>query len=172
MTLRMNLKRLVVSVAVVVSSFAFAESAGGLSWSAPKSWTASEPRPMRAATYVVPAAKGETEAGECAVFFFGSGQGGGVDENVKRWVSQFDAGNKSSTRKEKVNGLEVTRVEVEGTYQSGGMAGPKVAKPGTKLLGAIVEGKGGNVFFKFTGSAKTVEAAKKDFDAVVASIKG
>ncbi len=168
----MNFLRPVVFAAVVVSSFALAESAGGVSWTAPKAWTASEARPMRAATYVVPAAKGETEAGECAVFFFGAGQGGGVDENVKRWVSQFDAGSKSSTKKDKVNGLEVTRVEVEGTYQSGGMAGPKVAKPGSKLLGAIVEGKGGTVFFKFTGSAKTVEAAKKDFDALVASLKG
>ncbi len=158
------------ALVVVVSSLALAESAGGLSWTAPKGWASGAPRPMRAATYTVPAAKGDAEPGECAVFFFGTGQGGSVDDNVKRWVGQFDGG-KASTRVEKVNGLTVTRVEVSGTYQSGGMSGPKVAKPGFLLEGAIVEGKDGAVFFKFTGPAKTVEAAKKDFAAMLASVK-
>ena len=44
---------------------------------------------MRVATYAVPGAKG-AEAGECAVFFFGPGQGGGVDDNVARWAKQFE----------------------------------------------------------------------------------
>jgi hypothetical protein len=52
------------------------------------------------------------------------------------------------------------------------MSGPKVAKPGFKLLGAIVQGKEGAVFFKFTGPAKTVEAAQKAFEALLASVKG
>ena len=46
-------------------------------------------RPMRAATYRIPAAKGDTEGAELAVFYFGQGQGGAVDANVKRWVGQF-----------------------------------------------------------------------------------
>lgn len=158
-------------VGLLVASSALAETAGGLSWSAPKAWPGGAQRPMRAATYAVPAAKGDAEGGECAVFYFGAGQGGSVDDNVKRWTGQFEGGKVAPLRKETVNGVELTRVEVEGTYQSGGMAGPKVAKAGFKLLGAIVENKDGNVFFKLTGPAKTVEAARKDFEALLGSLK-
>jgi hypothetical protein len=127
---------------------------------------------MRAATYTVPAAKGDAEPGECAVFYFGAGQGGGVDDNLKRWVGQFEGAHPAPSRPEAVRGLKVTRIELEGTYLSGGMSGPKVARPGYRLLGAIVESKEGNVFFKFTGPSKTVEAARKDFEALLQSLKG
>ena len=40
-----------------------------------------------------------------------------------------------------------------------------------RLLGAIVEGPGGNVFIKFTGPGKTVEANRKAFDALLASFQ-
>jgi hypothetical protein len=161
---------LAVFVVSSLSAVAFADAAGGVSWTVPGAWKSGEARPMRAATYAVPAAK-DVEGGECAVFFFGPGQGGSIDDNVRRWVGQFEGGKAAPSRKEKVNGVEVTRVEVDGTFQSGGMAGPPVAKPGFKLLGAIVEGKEGNVFFKFTGPAKTVEAARKDFEAMLKSLK-
>ena len=48
--------------------------------------------------------------------------------------------------------------------------GPKTPKPGYKLLGAIVEGPGGNVFFKLTGPAKTVEAARADFNKLLKGV--
>ena len=46
-------------------------------------------KPMRKATYGIPAAPG-AEAGECGVFFFGKGQGGSVDDNLSRWAGQFE----------------------------------------------------------------------------------
>ena len=162
---------LAVFVATSLAAVAFADAAGGVSWTVPGTWKSGEARPMRAATYAVPAPTKDTEGGECAVFFFGPGQGGSIDDNVKRWVGQFDGGKAAPARKEMVNGLDVTRVEVDGTFQSGGMSGPQVAKPGFKLLGAIVEGKDGNVFFKFTGPAKTVDGARKDFEALLKSLK-
>lgn len=161
----------VLSVLALLPALARADSAGGLSWTPPKAWSVGAPKPMRAATYGLPAAKGDAEGGECAVFHFGAGQGGSVDDNVKRWVSQFEGGKAPTMRKEKTVGLDTTRVELEGTFASGGMMGPTVAKPGSKLLGAIVEGKQGAVFFKCTGPGKTIDAAKKDFDALLKSIK-
>ena len=44
-------------------------------------------------------------------------------------------------------------------------------KPGSKLLGAIAEGPEGAVFFKLTGPKRTVDAARRDFDTLVASLK-
>lgn len=151
---------------------AFADSAGGLQWAPPATWKADAPRPMRAATYKIAAAKGDTEEAECAVFYFGQGQGGSVDMNVQRWVGQFEGAKPPAPKKEKVSGFDVTSLEIEGTYTGGGgPMGPKTSKAGFKLLGAIVEGPEGAIFFKLTGPAKTIEAARADFSKMVKAIK-
>ncbi len=146
-------------------------SAGGIAWKVPGRWAAGAGSAMRVATYAVPAAKG-AEKGECAVFFFGPGQGGGVDDNVARWGKQFEGAPEPERSAQTVAGLRVTRAAVSGTYLAPG--GPMMQstgkKTGYRLLGAIVEAPGGNVFFKLTGSAATVAAARADFDALVASI--
>jgi hypothetical protein len=61
---------------------------------------------------------------------------------------------------------------VEGTYLNpgGGMMTSQGKKPGYRLLGAIVEAPQGRVFFKMTGPAATVAAARAAFDGLVASI--
>ena len=148
------------------------QAAGGIHWTVPSGWTAGKTSPMRAATYGVPAAAGQ-EPGECAVFFFGPGQGGGVDENVARWGKQFEGTPKPAARTEQVAGLRVTRAEIAGTYLAPG--GPMMQstgkRAGYRLLGAIVEAPEGNVFFKLTGPAPTVAAAQAKFDGLVASIR-
>jgi hypothetical protein len=152
---------------------ASADSAGGIQWTAPSGWKAQAPRPMRAATYAVPAAAGDKEDGECAVFYFGAGQGGGVEDNLKRWISQFETSAKPLTAQKKISGLPVTTIDLSGTYlaSAGPMAPTKTSKPGYRLLGAIVEGPQGAVFFKFTGPAKTVAAAQPAFEKMLASMR-
>ena len=49
-------------------------------------------------------------------------------------------------------------------------AGSKPAA-GYRLLGAIVEGPGGSVFFKLTGPVKTIAAQQKNFEQLLASIQ-
>lgn len=164
---------------ILASTVLLAESAGGIQWTAPKVWKSQPERPMRTATYLVPAAPGDKEDGECAVFYFGPGQGGGVEDNLKRWIGQFgQADGKSSeqaahTRKSTVNGLKVTHIDVSGTYSGigGPMAPSRVSKPGYRLLGAIVEGPQGAVFFKFTGPSKTVAANQAAFETLVKSLR-
>jgi hypothetical protein len=173
------MNRLLSVVLVVMAGVAQAEEAGGLAWSAPKEWEVQGARPMRAATYRIAPAKGDTEPGELAVFYFGQGQGGGVDANVKRWVGQFQKADGTAvsekdtkTKKDTINGLAVTTVDVKGTYTGGGpMMGPSTPKPGFRLLGAIVEGPEGAIFFKFTGPEKTVAGAEKSFRKLLESVK-
>lgn len=166
---------MVVSLALV--GIVRAEQAGGLTWTAPPEWKSQGERPMRAATYSIPAAKGDSEPAELAVFYFGQGSGGGVDANVKRWIEQFQkadgtsAAKDAKVKKEKIAGLPATAVEVKGTYLGGSMMGPSTPKPGYRLLGAIVEGPGGNVFFKLTGPEKTVTAAEKHFRKMLEGLK-
>ena len=80
---------LVLAPAEVSSQGARTSGAGGIKWSVPRAWSDQPGSSMRVATYKVPGPKG-AEAGEVAVFFFGSGQGGSVDANVERWSRQFE----------------------------------------------------------------------------------
>lgn len=153
-------------------------SVAGITWRAPASWQAeTQQRPMRAATYQVPDSSGG-EAGECAVFYFGPGEGGDVQSNLKRWTGQFqEPGGKSAQEPARIdhqtmNGLRVTTVDVSGTYVAGGpMAARKELKPAYRLLGAIVEAPQGNVFFKFTGPAQLVTANENQFAALLQTIQ-
>ena len=145
-------------------------SAPGVKWTVPASWKTQPERPMRAATYDIPAAPG-AEAGECGVFYFGQGQGGGVEENLSRWVGQFEGGTPKKAEKT-VHGLKVHTIDISGTYLAPGgpMMKSQGKKPGYRLLGAIVEGPQGNVFFKCTGPAATLAKAQADFEGLVGSV--
>lgn len=152
-------------------------SAGGLKWQAPTGWEAQPERPMRAATYSVPAASGDPEPGEIAVFYFGPNEGGGVQANIDRWIGQVKQPDGSSSadraKIEKLQGaVPLTTVELPGTYlaTSGPMMQVSAEKPGFRLMGAIAEGPNGAVFFKFTGPANTVEAHSAAFLDMVKSV--
>jgi hypothetical protein len=170
--------RNVVRVAVLAACTAtiFAESAAGIRWTAPAGWKAEAARPMRAATYTIPLAAGDQGVAECVVNFFGPGQGGGVEANIERWRGQVQGadGKPAVAKIDKRTGraVPITVIDSSGTYT--GMGGPMMAgKPvnGYRLLGAIVEGPGGSVFFKLTGPAKTVAAQQKNFEQLLASIQ-
>jgi hypothetical protein len=148
-------------------------AAAGLAWTLPAGWTIEAPRSMRVATYAIPAASGDAEGAECAVFYFGAGQGGGVDANLERWIGQFQPAAKSKRSSKTVNGVQVSLADVTGTYTAhgGSTTQPQGDKPDWRLLGAIAESPQGAVFFKLAGPAKTVAAVSKAFDTMVGSLK-
>ncbi len=128
---------------------------------------------MRVAEYVVPHANGDIADAECTVITFGPSQGGGIEGNVDRWVRQFNplSGAPMKTTS-KIRGMNVTRVEVAGSYHPMMMPGmPTTASTlqGARLVGAIVEAPSGLWFFKMTGPDATVRAAAAELDAMVAS---
>ncbi len=136
-------------------------------WKVPEKWrTVPNPSTMRIATYRVPAAPGAEEA-EMSV----ARAGGSVDDNIERWVGQFQEAAKETRAVKKVHGVKVTIVELGGTYLGGGaMGGAPVSHTGWSLLAAIVESAGSPYFFKLTGPAATVRAARPAFDALVESV--
>ncbi len=126
---------------------------------------------MRAATYIVPPAKGDAEGGECAVFL---NIAGSVQANIDRWVGQFEKTDGAPNQKqETINGLAVTTVDVSGTFKGGGsmMGQASGPKAGYRLLGAIVEAPSGPIYFKLTGPAKTIASAQSEFQAMLKSLK-
>ncbi len=132
---------------------------------------------MRAATYRIAPAQGDTERAECAVYFFGAGQGGGVQANLDRWNGQFTGtdGKPAAARIQKrtIHGLAVTTIDVSGEYS--GMGGPmattRTIKSRYRLLGAIIENPGGNVFLKFTGPERTIAANERSFTQLLDSFQ-
>jgi hypothetical protein len=136
-----------------------AESVAGLHWTAPAGWKAGPQKPMRAATYVV-------DDAECVVYFFGQGQGGSVQANIDRWKGQFTQPATPTIANRVVHGLKVTTIDIAGNY--GGMNGG-AGKPGYRMLGAIIENQGGNIFLKFTGPAKTIAANQSKFEQFLRS---
>ena len=147
-------------------------SSAGIQWTIPTGWTEQAARPMRVATYTIPAAKG-ADAGECGVFYFGKNQGGTPQENIARWGSQFEGAPSPTTSVETVAGMKVHRVQTSGTYlaPAGPMMQSQGKKPGYRLLGAIVEAPEGNVFFKCTGPAATIAASERAFEGMVKSFQ-
>jgi len=151
-------------------------SGQGLTWTTPSAWTAETPTSsMRRAQYRIP---GPAGPGECAVFYFGPGQGGDARSNAARWAAQFRAadgkpvGEAFKTREIKVGDMPVLLVEVAGTYvggMGGGPGGPE--RPNYMLLGAIAKGPDANWFFRATGPRATLEAQRAAFEGMIRSLK-
>ena len=150
-------------------------TAGGLRFTASKPFVSRTPKSsMRAAEFGV---EGDAQS-ELAVFYFGADQGGGVEANMSRWISQFkqaDGSEAKATRGERsTHGISVSTVEATGTY-NGGMAAPGAPPPAAiseaMLLGAIAKGPQGSVFFKLVGPRASLEAARPAFDQLIASLE-
>ena len=153
--------------------------AAGIAWTLPPAWEVEAARQMRIATYRLHAIAGDPEDAECAVYFFGAGQGGTVDANIERWVHQFTAPDGQSpapsaiTDKRDIAGLKVSTLTVSGTYLAGAGMMPQqqeVKKPKFRMRAAIIEAPQGLVFFKLTGPLNTVAAADKDFNSLLDSL--
>lgn len=144
----------------------------GIAFTPPAAWRREAPEStMRVAQFGIPGASGEKD-GTVAVYYFGSGQGGGVPENIQRWQGQFTnpTGPGSVTPLER-NGLKVTIVTAEGTYGSGMPMGPSTPEPGFALWGAIIEAPQGNVFVKATGPKALIERSRPQFEALLSSLQ-
>lgn len=146
--------------------------APGVDWTPPQGWSVEPASGVRLATYTIPGS-GDAESAQLAVFYFGQGQGGAVDANIERWIGEFENPQPADRRTLEINGMQVHRVEVKGNYVAHAMGTGEgaAAQADAMLLGAIVEGPNGSVFFKLAGPSATVEAAEDGFDAMLQSLR-
>ena len=151
-----------------------------LTYTAPPAWHARPPAStMRVAEFVVPRAQGDADDAELIVYYFGASGGGGVDANVDRWIGQMQqpdgSTSKSKARRAErtINGLKVTTIDVSGTYTAEMRPGAAehYNKPGYRLCAAVVETPQGAYYIKMTGPAKTVDAAQRDYEKFLSSLK-
>lgn len=169
----------IVALFVAMPGLLIGAEAGGVQFDDPSGWM-SAPKPMRAANYTIPAAAGDQQDGELAIFYFGPGQGGGVEANVRRWLGQFVKADGSpmtsgdaERQDQQVGGMAVTLLDVSGTYlfKPFPMAPRATPMPGYRMLAAIVQGPDAPVFFKLTAPAKTAAEAEAEFRKIIASLR-
>ncbi len=151
----------------------------GLAFTVSDSWKNVKPEsPVRVAEYELAGSGGPAQM---AVFYFGKNQGGGIEDNIKRWAGQFTAdptttgtGGAQVGRIEKDN-LRLALVKTEGTYDAGSMApmAPKTGPmPGFALFGLVVEGgPEGSVFIKVTGPKATLAEQDKALEEMAQSVR-
>jgi len=152
------------------------EGAMALLWTAPASWVAETPaNPMRRGQYRVSGPGGDAE---CAVFYFGPGQGGEPQANVERWASQFVTADGRPgtavmrTREIALPAAKILVVETQGTFMAGsGIGMTPEPRPGQALLGAVVEGPDAYWFFRLIGPEATVAAEREAFDTLLHSVR-
>jgi len=151
---------------------------GPFSVAVPAGWTEKPiTSSMRAAQFALSTDPG-AEA-ELIVYYFGVDGAGGVQDNIDRWLDQFQqAGGKRSKdvaklEQVKLAGQDATIVSVSGRYVTTSMpgGGDAIDKPDQSLIGAIVASPKGPYYFKLVGAKKTVDAQAAKLRGMLTSIK-
>ncbi len=125
------------------------------------------PRPMSQGGFTLLTADGKKTI-DADFYHFGAGEGGDTEANVARWKGQFQPAEGADAikfeRKQLTFGeRKATLVIIHGTFMSGSMFGAKTPQAASAMIGAILESKEGNVFVKFTGPEKDVDASQPAF---------
>ena len=96
-----------------------------------------------------PGPAGEATLG---IFFFGPGQGGSVEANIERWFGQFaqEDGQPAQGRRwtRQVGDIEISGVDVSGTFSGGMGMGSAEPQAGYRMLGAIAVHRLGHGVFQ------------------------
>jgi len=167
-------------IAISQSSDSTKQSAGELRFKAPPEWVVEKPSStMRIAQYKLPKADGDSEDASLVLYFFGTNQGGSVQANVERWISQMEQpdGSSSDAKAKQetltVNQLKVATIDLTGTYTAETAPGSNVRhnNPDFRLRAAVIETPKGAHYVKLIGPAKTVSRWEKAFNAYLQSFE-
>lgn len=145
----------------------------GLVMPKPVTWQWQAPTmQFRTLQYSVPTKAAGSSDAELILSVFAAGDGGSMDMNVKRWVSQFrsEDGSEATAKivDRTINEIPVKMIELAGKYQGMGQAAPR---GGMLQLSAIVQAPGRTVFIRLIGPTETVESWRGEFDAMVDGIR-
>jgi len=142
----------------------------GLKAKPPQGWLRQKPaNRMRKAQFKLPRADSDEYDGELTVI----PAFGGMEANLQRWRAQFKEGPEPLINNRKVSGMDVSIVQIDGTYlyKARPMDPGETAqeRPDYRVLAAIVQAPGGQVFFKSFGPRSTMEKWQEAFTDMVDS---
>jgi len=135
----------------------------GMTVKPPEGWVRETPSSgMRAAQFRLPRADGDPFDGELTVI----AAGGDKSSNITRWRGQFQEKPEAKVAERKVNGIDVTIVELEGTFLEKGEP-----RSNYRALMAIVQAPARQTFFKAFGPAATIARWEAGFNEMVDSLQ-
>ena len=155
---------------------------GAFQMTVPDAWERKQPRSKIVEhEFEIPASTGDEQPGRLTVM----GAGGTVEDNIKRWQSQFRPGAGADevltkVDEKKVAGQKVTVVDLLGTYvdKPGGPFAPgkSIDRENYRMLAAIIQTtrqgkKTGNYFIKLVGPRQTLADNQEAFDELIDSLK-
>ena len=154
----------------------------GLESRTPADWVEEKPTSrLRFKQFRLAPIEDDKDNAEVIIFFFGTGQGGSAEENIKRWKGMFvpPEGKKiddvAKVQKMKVGDVPVTYLDVHGTYSftfPPSAPNAKTARrPNYRMLAVVFESKKGPYFIRLVGPADTVARYKKGFEEWIKGFK-
>jgi hypothetical protein len=153
----------------------------GLQSLTPADWHEEKPdNRMRLKQFRLSPIGDDKDDAEVVIFYFGEGQGGSAEDNIKRWKSQFkppegkSIQDVSKVEKMKVSGVPVTYLDIQGTYSFLPPSNPNAKttiRQNYRMLGVVFESKKGPYFIRMLGPADTVAYYKKGFDEWIKGFK-
>ncbi len=155
-------------------------SIDGLQSRAPADWVEEKTNSQfRVKRFRLPGVADDKENAEVVIFYFGKGQGGSAEENIKRWkgliVPPDDKKIDDVVKVEKmdINGVQATYLDAQGTYLF--RARPRDAKATPKsnyrMIKVMFQSSKGPYYFSLIGPADTVAHYKKGFDKWLKAFK-
>lgn len=151
-----------------------------LRFKAPAEWIVEKPSSsMRLAQYELPKAEGDSEDASLVLYFFGENQGGSVQANLERWISQFEQpdGSASSPKAKletiTVNKLKISTIDLAGTYvaETAPGSGVRHHNANYRMRAAVIETPKGAHYVKLVGPTKTLARWDKSFDDYLRSFE-
>jgi hypothetical protein len=178
------MRGLLVAAAIVAAAAARADDKGtvvtiaGMKSTTPADWKEETPSStMRMAQFQLPAAEGDKDAAELAVFKMSAS--GSVDQNLDRQRALFlpaEGKDKVVEKKDKtkVGPVEAVYLDLSGTFKK--KASPMAEKftpvPGHRELYVLFDSKEGDSYYlRVLGPEKTVEKHKKGFEEWLKNFK-
>lgn len=134
---------------------------------------------MRIAEYRLPKAEKDSEDASLVLYFFGTNQGGSVQANLDRWISQIEQPDGSPSKAKAklesftVNNLKISTIDLTGTYvaETAPGSGVRHNKPEYRLRAAIIETPKGPYYVKLFGPTRTLNRWDKSFNDYLQSFE-
>lgn len=174
---------LLIGINVAIAGEGEVVELGGLKSKVPAGWKMQAPsNKLRKYQAQLPKADGDKDNTELVVFFFGPGGGGGVDDNIKRWKTQFRApegktiDEVSKVEKYKIGKeADVVVLDITGIFLSkfppNDPQAKVVPKENYRRFNVIFDTDKGAYFITLTGPEKTVAKHKAAFDGWIKAFK-
>lgn len=147
-----------------------------LTLTVPDTWRQTQPTSsLRLAQFTIPAVMGDQEPTELAVFSFAGG-GGGIDDNLRRWINQFEPqGRDVSLTKGKSAQGEYYFADIRGTYLM--PVGPPIRQQtqrveSARMFAIILQTEKGVYYLRMAGPRYTVSAQEHAIRKAIGGSQG